>query len=459
MVKSGSNVIRHRLPPHLRTTLSSRKCVPNYVIYSDKSETINGFKTVDVFANVSSTIRETEDFQQFYVKHKKREPKAERHTKTSKHDRVMHDNQKLQNGAWRLDRFKFVPAFIHAVNNWPDMKWYIFMEADSYLFLDNVFQYLSTLNSSESLYIGSATLSTKFEGAAFAHGGAGFVVSQGAIKRTFKKYPTNIETISGEIANKICCGDQLIGEIMAQLGQTKIFRQNQEVVETQRLIKEMDEEKKIDLEHLTGKQNLQHQLQKPIHGSDILPWGVRFQTETPEHALYGPHSWCTELLSFHHLKPHDILRLARWDALHRERQQHEGRTNYTVRFKDAFETFVAPNLPPSGVRRGWDNMGDEITIRLDDLRYLRKRSIFDGSSGPPSSISQSEIGRLCYEFCNRRETCLQYRFEGDTCWTSDRVKLGSIMKRKEDKDTKDQENIAASGWMMKRIEKLAQTKC
>jgi hypothetical protein len=79
--------------------------------------------------------------------------------------------------------------------HYPDVEWYFLIDDDTFLFLDNVDEYLPTLNFKKPYYLGSENIFvgcdgvTEFgNGPAFAHGGSYHAVQ-------FKKwqvYPWNV---------------------------------------------------------------------------------------------------------------------------------------------------------------------------------------------------------------------------------------------------------------------------
>lgn len=86
-----------------------------------------------------------------------------------------------------------VPTHVH---EHPDMKWYVFIEADTFVLWSMLQQYLSTLDPNKLIYAGSQMF---IAGVLFAHGGSGFVVSQPAMRKVVNHYAAHkfeIETFT-----------------------------------------------------------------------------------------------------------------------------------------------------------------------------------------------------------------------------------------------------------------------
>ena len=104
-----------------------------------------------------------------------------------------------ENPGWKLDKWKFMPMLNRTLHEYPDKKWYVFMEADSFLLWSMLLQYLSLLNPIEPYYIGAGSC---IGDDLFAHGGSGFVVSQPAMLLVTQHYATHkaeVETLTDEL--------------------------------------------------------------------------------------------------------------------------------------------------------------------------------------------------------------------------------------------------------------------
>ncbi|KAF2260395.1 hypothetical protein CC78DRAFT_584814 [Lojkania enalia] len=72
-----------------------------------------------------------------------------------------------------------------ALRSTPQAKWYIFIEADTYLLWPNLVAYLSHLDTSKNYYIGKHMYIGDI---LFAHGGSGFVLSESATRNAFPHF-------------------------------------------------------------------------------------------------------------------------------------------------------------------------------------------------------------------------------------------------------------------------------
>ncbi|KAI9164464.1 hypothetical protein H9P43_008315 [Blastocladiella emersonii ATCC 22665] len=91
---------------------------------------------------------------------------------------------------WRNDANKFLPGLRALYDEHPDADWYILVDDDTYLAMENVHRALSPLDASHPHYFGAGASFagcdgvTRFgDGPTFAHGGAGIFISRGAAER------------------------------------------------------------------------------------------------------------------------------------------------------------------------------------------------------------------------------------------------------------------------------------
>jgi hypothetical protein len=96
----------------------------------------------------------------------------------------------------------------------PNMKWYVFTEADGYILSSTLHQYLATLDHTQPIYAGNPT---QIGPDVFAHGGSGFVVSQPAMWKLVNYYSAHKTSIE-EITNSYWAGDCVLGKTFADAG-------------------------------------------------------------------------------------------------------------------------------------------------------------------------------------------------------------------------------------------------
>ncbi|KAF2623566.1 glycosyltransferase family 31 protein [Macroventuria anomochaeta] len=152
VLRTGATEVLEKLPVHLDTTL---RCIPNYAIYSDYEEDIEGSHIHDVFDELSQDLKESvPDFELYHrLKMKGRDGLSI--------DGTEHDGSGpsglLDNPGWKLDKFKFLPMIDKALRHSPQAKWFVFVELDTYLMWGNLLDYLSKFDAEIPHYIGKVT--------------------------------------------------------------------------------------------------------------------------------------------------------------------------------------------------------------------------------------------------------------------------------------------------------------
>lgn len=212
ILKTGATVLWKRLPIHLTTTLSPERINPaNTVIYSEIATTLGNHTVIDILASLPHAsnpnfelyraVREWDETN-YYMEHT-----------------GLPGDDDGPPGGWRLDKYKFLPLIEHAGKNWPHVKWYIYTEDDTYLFLPNALHYLSAYDHTQSHWLGG--LGEKL-GTTFAHGGSGFALSRAAWEQSFGR---GVGGGGGDVAAKYqsfvdeaCCGDYALGKVLNDFG-------------------------------------------------------------------------------------------------------------------------------------------------------------------------------------------------------------------------------------------------
>jgi len=178
---------------HLTSVTS---CIRNIIVFSDVPERRHDREFIDILEGLPESYLQHPDFS---VYHKQR---------------TAYDSGEpigLSNEGWKLDRFKFLPMINEAYNMRPNASWYVFLEADVYMFWDNLFRFLNQINEQEMHYFGSATAGS--HGRWFAYGGAGIIVSQGLMKSLVGDGTVLSEKYQ-EWMLADCCGDAVLGYVI-----------------------------------------------------------------------------------------------------------------------------------------------------------------------------------------------------------------------------------------------------
>lgn len=255
IMKTGGTSMWKRLLIHLTTTLSNERISPsNIVIYSDLPETIGTFKIVDIFANMTTKVKQSPDFEHYI-----QQPEYQANNAYVEAAGINGDDWGPA-GGWVIDKYKFIPLIQHAGENWPHAKWYVYMEDDTYLFLPNVRKYLASFDHRGKHYLGSYAAKSDV---VFAHGGAGFAISRGAWEESFGKKPNMSEDYHQYTADH-CCGDQVLAKALTDNGVS--FGEN--------------------------------------GGDEKFTWG--FNPLVHWTFPFSKHNWCSPLLSWHKVHNRDV---------------------------------------------------------------------------------------------------------------------------------------------------------
>jgi len=305
IMRTGSTEMKDRLPIHFSTTL---KCYPHYMIFSDYEEDYRGEHIIDALESTSPDILANhKDFELYRrLKQNGRQALSEEELSGHKIEPVLASG-KPENPGWKLDKWKFVPMANRTYHEYPDMKWYVFVEADTYVLWASLLRYLAALDPTKPHYTGSQV----FDGVAnFAHGGSAFIVSQPSMRQLaeyYSKHKIDIEALT----DAHFAGDAVLGRTFSDSG-------------------------------------------TPFTGS----WPI-MQGEDPGMVPYdkadGERVWCYPAVSYHHLVPEAIE-----DIWHFEQQwiaiSQQITANSFLRHKDVFKQYIEPKI--STVQEDWNNDAD-----------------------------------------------------------------------------------------------------
>ncbi|KAF8856567.1 hypothetical protein BDZ45DRAFT_804107 [Acephala macrosclerotiorum] len=392
IIKTGADTIWRRMPLHLTTLLNNR--IPNTVIYSDLNEQLSStISAIDALANVSSIIQEFDPsaYDVYIDQQSERRVNTYREQARLPGDEPPDEKPENQPG-WLLDKYKFLPMLAHAQKNWPGLKWYIYIEDDTYIFTDNVLKYLTTLESDdEPSYYGAYS----GEGnATFAQGGSGLVFSRSLMSSIFSGDSVPTLEKYGNETSQACCGDTMLGKILRDYG---VY------------------------------------VNRRTYGT------ASFRPEPPWKTGFNDLIWCTPVFTFHHLHQRDMVQLSEI-----ERKQKElGRP---VVFRDVYMALIDPYLKDPMIS-DWDNFASRyILIRNfsapfhDDLRDIDFTVLNTGPLSP----------QYCRKACQAVESCMGWRHDSGkgTCGLDTVVKFGREQEEWEVRTT------VTSGWMVERIERL-----
>lgn len=209
VLRTGATESREKVPVHFKTTL---RCVPHFVVFSDLDEEIDGHAVHDVLGGVSDSTRdEHDDFKLYHRLQKSGHAAAGgQQVMTALSGSHKGDYLNTQNEGWRLDKWKFLPMIDQAYQHMPTAKWYVFIEADTYLGWNNLLEYLNNFDANKPYYIGKHLYINDIE---FGYGGAGFVLSNPAMRKVSEHRSTRIRDYEDFTATH-WVGDCALGKVL-----------------------------------------------------------------------------------------------------------------------------------------------------------------------------------------------------------------------------------------------------
>jgi hypothetical protein len=217
ILKTGSNNVWRRLPLHLLTTFANGR-IPNYAIYSDAVEKLpSGIETIDVIANITHLLQnvDVKAYDIYVSQQAALKPNVYREQVGLPGDTVPEYSESGNPEGWILDRYKFLPMLSHAYHTWPDVKWYFYIEDDTYIFWENILQWLSKQDHTEIAYHGAISGPSN---RTFAQGGSGIAFSNALMREVFASDRiASLETY-GNLTAQSCCGDVILGDILRDYG-------------------------------------------------------------------------------------------------------------------------------------------------------------------------------------------------------------------------------------------------
>ncbi|RGP64069.1 glycosyltransferase family 31 [Fusarium longipes] len=284
VMKTGATEAFTKLPAHLLTSL---QCLDDYLLFSDLDQQIDKYQIYDVLKDVKDDVRRGRKEFDLY----KAQVDCPIPQQYCTADMTGKDG-------WNLDKYKFLHMVEKAWEMRPNKEWYVFAEADTYVFWPNLVWYLrNKVNGTETPYVGSVAM---LKGKPFAHGGSGYII-HGDTMRKMVQIP-DLAHKYDVMATRECCGDYLMSLAVMETG------------------------KKVKQAH-------------PM-----------FNGEKPVTLPFGNNHWCEPLLTMHHMNPEEVS-----DAWHFEKtRQKEG----PVQIREMYHEFWGPKLKSE--QDEWDNLSDDV---------------------------------------------------------------------------------------------------
>lgn len=209
MMKTGVTEARDKVPIHFSTTL---RCIPHYIIYSDFEEEIQGVKIHDALRTMDPAI--TSQVPDFNIYNRLKSLGRAGLEQTDFADEANSAIGKPNNPGWKLDKWKFLPMATEAYKTMPNAKWFVFVEADTYMSWPTLLAWLSRFDPKQAIYLGTET---QIADVIFAHGGSGFMLSNPALKAAVDQYESRRAELD-EYTDGHWAGDCVLGKVLADAG-------------------------------------------------------------------------------------------------------------------------------------------------------------------------------------------------------------------------------------------------
>jgi hypothetical protein len=210
-LRTGTTDAPKKLPAHFTTTL---RCVPHYEIYSDFEEVIEGHHVHDVLNEVNPEIVASHPDFEYYNRLRGKGRDAFSEEEISKWTSAKNTNSGRDSPGWRLDKWKFLPLAEKAFRDRPQAKWFIFIESDTYILWKSLIAWLDHFDPSLPWYLGQQM---QIGDVVFAYGGAGFAISQPALKKVVEHRNANLKFYDDFTAGH-WAGDCVLGKALADVG-------------------------------------------------------------------------------------------------------------------------------------------------------------------------------------------------------------------------------------------------
>ncbi|KAF7193130.1 hypothetical protein HII31_05564 [Pseudocercospora fuligena] len=315
VIKTGATELLQKLPVHFETTL---KRWPHVVLLSDFEEEVDGHQIHDALDIVSEDIRKDRpDFELWRrLKQSGRGALVASDIESGEQIQWVATAEGNRQAGWHLARFMNLPMTVKAQNYRADAKWYVFIDADTFISWSNTLRILQHLDHTKPHYLGSQV--AMGPGQFFAHGGSGYALSQAALSAVVDRYLSERE-LWDRIADE---GE--FGEVPLALALM------------------------ISSIPLTWTFPL-FQGGKPL---DMNFAGFK----------HGRNLWCYPAVTYHHTSREEIIDLAEFeDAWNSER-----RADRPFHHSDVFRRWALPLLHRSG--EDLDNLSEELVEGVENSR-------------------------------------------------------------------------------------------
>ena len=192
VMKTGASEAYGKVPTQIMTNL---RCLPEYLIFSDKAQVIAGHPILDSLDTVSGDVAEGNDDFTLYFRQQECPIDVDN---CNKHADAAKEG-------WALDKYKNVHIAEKTFKLKPNYEWYLFTDADTYVVWPTLMEWLKRLDGSKPQYLGSVAMLGDFP---FGHGGSGYLVSRPSMKAMFAG-KERVANLYDQSASETCCGDYM----------------------------------------------------------------------------------------------------------------------------------------------------------------------------------------------------------------------------------------------------------
>ncbi|GIZ49311.1 hypothetical protein CKM354_001234300 [Cercospora kikuchii] len=297
------------------------------MIFSDLEETYHGEHIYDALDSVSPEIRDNnKDFELYRRLQRGGRQVLDASELSGAPEAFSNNGGNQENAGWKLDKWKFMPMVNRTFHEYPDIKWYVFIEADTFLLWTMLQQYLSRLDHTKAIYAGSPSF---IADELFAHGGSGFIMSQPALSSVATYYASHKPEIE-QLTDGHWAGDCVLGIFTRRSG--------------------------------VQFHNFWPHFQGDYPG--LLPYARADGRPVMDDKL---REWCYPTISYHHMSSHMIRDF--WQFEQEWAKSHD-RTE-TLLNKDVFRDFVMPQMMEG--KADWDNLSDTEVADANSLEECRTK--------------------------------------------------------------------------------------
>ncbi|KAF2735580.1 hypothetical protein EJ04DRAFT_464611 [Polyplosphaeria fusca] len=295
IIKLGAPEVAYKLPAYLKRLTP---CKPNLLLFSDRKDSIGDLEIVDALANLRPEYKHNNPDFDIY-------------------EEIQRSNETPEKGieGWRLDKYKFLPMMELTANQTPDAAWFVFIELDTYVNWDNLYRFLSRFDSRKAHYFGSPVWPKKKKQPAYAHGGSGFVLSHGALRKMVARGRMFAENhispgthLFGKDVSKECCGDEVLARVLKECG------------------------------------------------VKLRGYSPMFNEERPPLIAFGHDHWCEAILGLHHMDEHDFEALHHWETTRPNPKK-------PLTYEDLFAYM---EISMSDQKEDWTNLSEDIVFKRSD---------------------------------------------------------------------------------------------